>query len=355
MKQNDSPLNRFSRFTNPISNAIVVGLLFMVMGFTIIPMGLMWISDAVHSRLSAEEREAMEHSFIISITEVYKPQFLPWTISLMILSGVFGGFYGHISGRSKKNLALLVSERALLTTLMKNSEDNIYFKDIDGRFIRISDSQAKLLNLSDPAMAVGKSDFDFFSEAHARQAFEDEQQIIKTNSPLIGHQEHLTLSGKPDMWVSTTKLPIQDEDGIISGTFGITRDITQSKLAEQELAESNSLRELLLDIITHDLKNPASVIYSMSEMARTELPDNEIIDSIYVSSERLLAVLTNTTILSQAAFGEEIPKESMALDGLLQEIRVDFSSIVGNSRNEIRIRPTTRCYYQCQPINWGGF
>ena len=81
-----------------------------------------------------------------------------------------------------------------------------------------------------------KTDFDFYTEEHARPAYEDEQEIIRTGQS-ITKEERETWSDRPDTWVSTTKLPLRDKAGNIVGTFGISRDITERKQAEQRLQE----------------------------------------------------------------------------------------------------------------------
>ena len=218
------------------------------------------------------------------------------------------------------------SEFTYLKSLMDTTTDHIYFKNLKSRFIMISKAHATHLKLSDPYLAVGKTDFDFFSEEHARQAFEAEQEIIRTGIPLVGIEEKETWTNQEDTWVSTTKLPLHDQWGKIIGTLGTSRDITERKRAQLDLAESDALRELLLDIITHDLKNPASVIYSLAELALAESANCELITGIYASSERLLRVLENTTLLSQATFGEKIPNEELNLYAVLHEVVQDLDS-----------------------------
>ena len=76
---------------------------------------------------------------------------------------------------------------------------------------------------------MGKTDFDVFTLEHARQAFKDEQEIIRTGKPIVSIEEKETWPNRPDTWVSTTKMPFKDRKGKIVGTFGISRDITEVK------------------------------------------------------------------------------------------------------------------------------
>jgi sigma-B regulation protein RsbU (phosphoserine phosphatase) len=128
-------------------------------------------------------------------------------------------------------------DRHLLEILMQNIPDAIYFKDTESRFLRISRAQANKFNLSDPAVAVGKSDADFFSTAHAQQALADEQETMRTGKPLVDFEEKETWPDGTVTWVSTTKMPLRNRSGEIIGTFGISRDITARKVAELALAE----------------------------------------------------------------------------------------------------------------------
>ena len=132
----------------------------------------------------------------------------------------------------------LAKEQQLLNILLNTIPDNIYFKDRDSRFIRINKSLASWLGLADPSEASGRSDFDFFSEEHASQALADEQEIIRTGQSLVGIEEKETWPDSEDTWVSTTKIPLRDDEGNIVGILGISRDITEHKRAEQALQES---------------------------------------------------------------------------------------------------------------------
>ena len=138
---------------------------------------------------------------------------------------------------------------SLMDALEENLPDTVYFKDREGRFLNVSRSHARLFNLTNTSDAVGKTDFDFFSEEHARAAFEDEQKIIRTGEPIINKEERETWPDRPDTWVLTTKMPLRDKGGAIIGTFGISRDITDRKRAEEALSKGEQRYRLLFNSI----------------------------------------------------------------------------------------------------------
>ena len=149
--------------------------------------------------------------------------------------------------KTHKKKVLRVNDRILLQTLMNNIPDHIYFKDRQSRFIRISKSHARRFGLKSPDEAIGKTDFDFFSEEHARQAFNDEQRIIRTKEPLVGIVEKETWENGETTWVLTSKLPFCDESGEVIGTFGISKCITDLKKTEEALRKSEEKYRTLFE------------------------------------------------------------------------------------------------------------
>lgn len=133
--------------------------------------------------------------------------------------------------------SMLEAEGVLFSTLMDNIPDNIYFKDRESRFLMINRALADRFGLKDPAEAAGRTDSDFFRSEHAIEAREDELEIMRTGIPIVGKEEHEVQTDGSEHWVSTTKLPLRDKNGIIVGTFGISRDATRRKLAEKALID----------------------------------------------------------------------------------------------------------------------
>lgn len=130
----------------------------------------------------------------------------------------------------------------LLSTLLNTFPDHIYLKDTESRFLLINKSLLKQFGLKKSSEAIGKTDFDFFSKEHASEAFEDEQNIMKSCKGKNNFIEKETWEDGSVSWVASTKVPFRDENQNVIGIFGISRDITLRKKAEIEIA--NRAREL---------------------------------------------------------------------------------------------------------------
>jgi PAS domain S-box-containing protein len=198
------------------------------------------------------------------------------------------GIFFDVTERDRADAAL-AHERNLLRALLDNSPDSIYFKDIQSRFLKVSESQARFFELKSVDELVGKSDFDFFAEEHARPAFEDEQEIIRTGRPLIGKVEKEILKSGQESWALTSKMPLRDKDGQIIGTFGISKDITVIKETEAKLEQVNkqlletSRQAGMAEIATNVLHNVGNVLNSVNVSASL------VVDSVKKSKAANLA------------------------------------------------------------------
>lgn len=161
-------------------------------------------------------------------------------------------------------LEALTFGQDLFSFLLENTPDQVYFKDLQGHFLRASRAVAQYMDIENPGDLIGKSDFDFWSEQTAREAFDDEQQIIKTGQPMIGKVEKLVHADGRVTWDYTTKLPLKDSKGQIIGICGINKDFTDIKKMEDALAEErNRLR-----ITTDELEAKNAQLEADLRMAR---------------------------------------------------------------------------------------
>ncbi|MBN1117765.1 MAG: PAS domain-containing protein [Bacteroidales bacterium] len=147
-------------------------------------------------------------------------------------------------------------EEALTNAMLDSAKESIYFKDLESKFLKASKSMKNVFNVEKVEDIYGKSDFDFFTEEHARPAFEDEQNIIKTGKPIVDKIEKETHADGRVSYVTTTKMPLKNSEGKIIGTFGISRNITEfielkeelEKVEEESIAKDAKINELQAEI-----------------------------------------------------------------------------------------------------------
>lgn len=201
----------------------------------------------------------------------------------------------------KRVKAELDQERQLLNALLANTPDNIYFKDLDGRYIRISQAKAKRLALNHPLDAVGKTDSEFFDSEQVLRARQDEQSVIQTGRSLVSKEEEIAWPNGTNTWVSTTKAPLRNFVGDIIGTFGISRDITSRKLFEEaqeaarEAAEAaNQAKSDFLAHMSHEIRTPMNAILGLTDLVlATKLDETQrdYLTTVLASSESLLSII----------------------------------------------------------------
>jgi diguanylate cyclase (GGDEF)-like protein/PAS domain S-box-containing protein len=151
----------------------------------------------------------------------------------------------------------------LLETFLENTPDHMYIKDLDGRFTQISASLGRWMGFDDPQAAIGLTDSDIFAPSHAGPARAAELEIMRTGRPIVGLEEREEWPDGRITWVSTTKVPLRSRDQQMLGIFGLSRDITERKLADgraQEQAEqleklAAQLEQLSLEDELTDLYN----------------------------------------------------------------------------------------------------
>ncbi|HEY9151253.1 MAG TPA: PAS domain S-box protein [Anaerolineales bacterium] len=160
----------------------------------------------------------------------------------------YEGFAIDITSR-KQAEERLAQNHTLLRTLIDNIPDRIYVKDTQGRKIisNIADWQGSGGKTMEDVL--GKSDFDTYPPELAATYWADDQSVLNLGMQITAREEPgLDSQGSP-IWVMTTKVPLRDGNGKITGMVGIGRDITERKQAEEALHQSeDDLETALLEL-----------------------------------------------------------------------------------------------------------
>jgi len=130
---------------------------------------------------------------------------------------------------------VLNRERILLRTIIESIPDSIYVKDLDCRKVLANKANCHNMGFENEEEVIGKNDFDIFPPEIAQPFYDDDQQVLKLGKSIVNREEKGINSKGELIWLLTSKLPLYDENGNISGLVGLGHDITKRKKAEEEL------------------------------------------------------------------------------------------------------------------------
>lgn len=143
-----------------------------------------------------------------------------------------------IAERKQAEEALRES-RALFRSLVESMPQNVFSKDLDGRFIFANQHYCATEGKS-LAEIIGKTDFELHPVHLAEQYWADDRHVIETKQVVEKEEIHQPLGGEIS-YVQVAKAPIYDADGQVKGMLGIFWDITDRKRAEEARRESERL------------------------------------------------------------------------------------------------------------------
>jgi diguanylate cyclase (GGDEF)-like protein/PAS domain S-box-containing protein len=228
-------------------------------------------------------------------------------------------------------------DQSLLAAFLEHTPDHVYFKDMSGRFVWVSASLARTLGCTIEQI-IGKTDFDFFDEAVAEGYREVELQVMTSGEPIIDRVVQHHWPDRHHTWSLNVAFPVRNANGDIAGIWGTNKDITASKLLEQELAaETRRANEMTERAVEHAER----IEYLAYHDALTGLPNRSLFGKLLSQSiseatrhDRKLAVAyldldrfkqINDTLGHDAG------------DQLLQEVAARLKTCVRNSDTIARL------------------
>lgn len=181
-------------------------------------------------------------------------------------------------------------ERALLRGLMESTTDQISFKDLDGRFMRLNASKARSFDVS-PTLCLGRRESEFVTPERAAAILEAERATIAARAPAERLEERTTAEGATQ-WHLVHRIPILDETGTVATIATIERDVTERKLMELRLRQADKMQALgtLAGGIAHDFNNLLMAVLGSLDLASRRAPDdprlNRLLQNATYAAER---------------------------------------------------------------------
>jgi diguanylate cyclase (GGDEF)-like protein/PAS domain S-box-containing protein len=169
--------------------------------------------------------------------------------------------------------------------------DRAYWKDSNLIYLGCNQAFANQMGFTSPSEIVGKTDFDLPWKASAAQFREEEEQIIKTDSPTLGVEESTARPGNAQVWGRTNKIPLHSRDGKVIGLLVTSEDITERRLAEQEIEKANE--KLISWVSDLEIRNQeANLLRQMGDLLQVS---NEREEYFTIIKEYIPQLIPNTS------------------------------------------------------------
>jgi PAS domain S-box-containing protein len=272
--------------------------------------------------------------------------------------GIFVGCRGTARDVTKRRMveeALIKSEEKY-RLLTENIDDLIWETGKNGHFIYMSPRSNEVIGRA-PEDALGKTPFELMEPESARKAaaivmaakiekkpFADVEAVYLHGQD--GHPIYMEISGRP----------VIDTKGDLVGYRGVSRDVTQRKIAEMALEASKSEAELYVDLMGHDINNMNQITMGFLELAQTKIESGEKLGPEDIGLlEKAMASLSNSSRLIDNV--RKLQREKMGLYRpevldvvrLVKEVVPQYKQIPGRNVR-INVATTDHCYVEANEL-----
>lgn len=167
-----------------------------------------------------------------------------------------------------------------LETILAQMPGNVYWKDRNGRYQFCNINAANLVGFKSNKDVVGKKLHDFVEKKYADEVIAVDEEIIRTNQGTTIEEKAFDLQGNPAIYL-TKKQPLHDQNGKVSGLYGISMNITELKsfeMSKQEIEKEASKKttqavEMLAGSLAHELRTPLAIINLNLDLLLANRPD----------------------------------------------------------------------------------
>lgn len=151
----------------------------------------------------------------------------------------------NITERKQSELRIRESQR-MLQMVLDTIPVRVFWKDRDSRFLGCNAEFARDAGTSANVL-IGQTDYDQIWRDYAPIYVADDKEVITSGQARLGYEEPRYWPDGSSRWLRTSKVPLRDSNDAIIGVLGVYEDITDRKLAEAALAQSDSRLRALID------------------------------------------------------------------------------------------------------------
>jgi PAS domain S-box-containing protein len=242
-----------------------------------------------------------------------------------------------------------------LSSILENIPNMIFVKEAkDLKFIEFNKAGEELTGIS-RAEILGCSDFDFFPKEEAEYFLRRDREVLEKGEIKKIVEEPIHTQNKGERWLYTKMVPVKDEEGNDLFLLGISQDITEERIAQQEVEELNKkllekvnqLKALNQELeafsysVSHDLRAPLRALRGYSDILLEDYrgkfsgTGEEYLQEIKKNSLRMNELILNLLEFSKTT-RKIVAKKPLNFKNIVEEVLEDLKVQYPNTQVNIK-------------------
>ena len=145
-----------------------------------------------------------------------------------------------------KQIAMLAQDVSALHLTLDNIGAYVFIKDLQGRYTFVNKRVRKLFDCPIEKI-IGFDDSHFFSVSQSDELMVNDRLVMDEGKSLEIEEKNIIQKTGEVRYYWTVKNPICDNQGKVTGMYGISTDITERKLLELKLKANQKLLDTVLN------------------------------------------------------------------------------------------------------------
>ena len=280
----------------------------------------------------------------------------------------------ELINKHRNNEEEIQKQKDLLTSIIEHAPMRVFWKDCESRFVGCNGLFAKDAGFSSVEDVIGKTDYDMGWREYAEFYRSDDQSIMESRLPQLEYEEPTITPDGRNIWVSTSKVPLLNDNNEVIGILGIYTDISERKALELERQQReeelqqhrNNLEKLVqtrtkelsaalieaekanraksefLSNMSHELRTPMNAIIGFAQLLLLDDTlggrDKENVNEILTAGSHLLELINEVLDLARIEAGKlDLSIEPVQVQSLVNEC----VSLISNLADKRDIKITT--------------